>query len=870
MNEYKKAPSGRGSEQGLGTTSIQLNYNTLDQNLCSGLGIYHSPTAEKNPKPLLTITLLEIENLLTNPQQASKAEGRWFIPSTLLSRVHAEQHKDGNYFALWGDIDETSSKSFTDIVDLADEIIAADFYAYTTRSATKENQKARIIIPLKDPLSGDDWKAMQKILNNKLEAAGITPDRSSEKTGQSCFLPNKGEYYESHNEKMLGYFDSNVWNDELIAEHTSQARGRSERAAKIKAQKEYKPNTPTPAGGVIPSEYIKQTYNTKELLEASGAVFVSRKRFYPANSSNDGAAGGIYDPAEDRFFTYHSNDPFSDGYWHGAIDLLCHLNGIDWSQSDAFVRLCRVLEFTSGVTIEKHNQRAHMEEKAAQETIEQLGSRITKKAQELSDWIHEKLMERLCVNSKDNPENAEKIKPNAEVITRMINGAFWSGSKSKIFLLNHDESLIVFSEKDSFKFLVKTFGQIVERSEVEALAELISFGHENPATEERAREKHVSSCMEIVKTTIINELKYYNQRESIEWRVDMFANNSRMELIEDKARIVLTHRPFPSFDRSSDYVAIVEDYKDHFSRFDEFLEFIVMSRFAIDRKKSYLWILADSDWGKGFITGILNKLGCCVETSMREIEAMFEGKPVGRSAEDFKRAFVFLIDEFKTVKSELKQLQSEINLSPKNQLTCTVEIFAKVFTSAENVDSLVTENGVEDQFANRMSIFQEKGDITNRPLYKSVGNSRYFKAILSYTATILNAHIADMKRLGRDKAETKAEAWLNDFIKRNGLDTIYARFSDSLPELAAEMAAHFTTSWGASSHTDDLIIHTNGEVYIKSPGKVIDDYLAAHFDHSQIGSLRKKKKELIVLMSSDGRGVAPYKVNGKTTKAVKI
>lgn len=368
MIEHKKAPSVQASEQGLGTTNNQHNCSTIDQKLCSGLGKYHSPNAKKDPKPLLTITLLEIESLLDKPQQVSKKDGRWFIPSTLLSRVHAEQHKEGNYFALWADIDETSSQSFTDIVDLADEIIAADFYAYTTRSATKENQKARIIVPLKDPLSGEDWKAMQKILNNKLEAVGIIPDRSSELTGQPCYLPNKGEYYESHNEKMLGYFDANVWSDELIAELTSQAKIESERAAKVKAQKEYKPKTPTPAGGVIPSEYIKQNYNTKELLEASGAVFVSSKRFYPANSSNDGAPGGIYDPEKDRFFTHHSNDPFSDGYWHGAINLLCDLNGIDWSQDDALVRLCRVLEFASGVTIEQHNQKAYMEHKDAQET----------------------------------------------------------------------------------------------------------------------------------------------------------------------------------------------------------------------------------------------------------------------------------------------------------------------------------------------------------------------------------------------------------------------------------------------------------------------------------------------------------------------
>jgi hypothetical protein len=355
----------------------------------------------------------------------------------------------------------------------------------------------------------------------------------------------------------------------------------------------------------------------------------------------------------------------------------------------------------------------------------------------------------------------------------------------------------------------------------------------------------------------------------------MFAQKSRMELLEDKARIVLTHKPLKVVEQPKDHAEIVEDFKKHFRRFDEFLNFIVAARFAVDRKQAYLWLLAESDWGKGFLTGLLKNLGICVETSIKEVEAMLEGKPVGRSAEDFKRAFVLLIDEFKTVKSELKQLQSEISLSPKNQLTCSVEVFAKVFTSAESVGSLVTENGVEDQFCNRMSIFQEDGDITKRPLYKEVGNARYMRALQSYAVEFLNACIARVQGLGREKAEAEAEEWLNGFLHRNGLDTVYERFQETLPGVAEEMVHYFRSLDGQVEARGKL---TTGpgkppepwieELYLTSAFKAVDDYLTNHFDVSQIGALRKKKDELIKLMSKERRGVVPHKVGGRVIKAV--
>ena len=58
--------------------------------------------------------------------------------------------------------------------------------------------------------------------------------------------------------------------------------------------------------------------------------------------------------------------------------------------------------------------------------------------------------------------------------------------------------------------------------------------------------------------------------------------------------------------------------------------------------------------------------------------------------------------------------------------------------------------------------------------------------------------------------------------------------------------------------------------YLTSPAKAIDDYLTEHYDHSQIAAFRKKKDELLKLMSEDGKGAATYRVKGRPKKAVKL
>lgn len=459
-------------------------------------------------------------------------------------------------------------------------------------------------------------------------------------------------------------------------------------------------------------------------------------------------------------------------------------------------------------------------------------------------------------------EAASQFIVDRAVIGRMIEGAFWSGSKSKLFLLNDAQSLNQFSAPDAYKFLVRSFGDPVDAESIARAVEDVIDDRGMSKAQSKALRKAVS---EVPGTVIVDHLKYHNQREGVEWRCDMFAEDAKLHLLEDKARVVLAHKPFEA---CGDYdPAIIADYKAHFTRFDEFLTFLVKSRFALDRKKCYLWILADSDWGKGFLLGVLNSMRLSVGTSMKEIEAMFEGRPVGRAPEEFKRAFAMVVDEFKTVKSELKQLQSEITLSPKNQLTASVEVFAKLFLSAESVASLVTENGVEDQFANRMSIFAESGSLVRRPLYIEVGNPRYFESVLAYTVETMNRLVAEMQLMGRLAAQTHAERWINEFIKLHGLDTLYERFSDSLPNVAND-----AVSWLHEQYKMDRsrLLRDGDWYYLANANKALDVYLNEHFDASEVYAYKRRKPELLRIMSEDGRGAYPYTICGVQKKAVRL
>jgi len=200
----------------------------------SGSGQFHTnefdPTKpNRKLKPYLKIGLNEIRMLVDKPMSTKKSMAKWIIPSDYPSRNYKEQAKSGRYLFLWADLDK-EPRHLIYIKGVLDIIVGGDFEIYTTSSATTDNPKSRILIPLANPLSPSDWLSCQQNLNKLLSQHGITPDKANERYGQLCYLPNRGQYYDSTYRRENVFFNPMIkWDNydplNLSTECTEGYRG---------------------------------------------------------------------------------------------------------------------------------------------------------------------------------------------------------------------------------------------------------------------------------------------------------------------------------------------------------------------------------------------------------------------------------------------------------------------------------------------------------------------------------------------------------------------------------------------------------------------------------------------------------------------
>ena len=172
--------------------------------IVSGNGSYHTAKPDaKKPKPYIWLALDKIPSMVKNPVNVPKAEAPWAIFSSTggdYAREHKFQRENGKYQALAGDLDEVGNLTALGISSIISAIFTpgTSHFIYSTKSATPENNKSRIIIPLAAPIPGREYPLYAKVFNDKLSAAGIEPDRATERCGQLFYLPNRGVFYDFH------------------------------------------------------------------------------------------------------------------------------------------------------------------------------------------------------------------------------------------------------------------------------------------------------------------------------------------------------------------------------------------------------------------------------------------------------------------------------------------------------------------------------------------------------------------------------------------------------------------------------------------------------------------------------------------------
>lgn len=274
-----------------------------------------------------------------------------------------------------------------------------------------------------------------------------------------------------------------------------------------------------------------------------------------------------------------------------------------------------------------------------------------------------------------------------------------------------------------------------------------------------------------------------------------------------------------------------------------------------------------SDWGKGMLFNELNRAGLVTRISVDEIKMAMKGQPVGKSSKDFRRSLILWIDEFKTVKSELKELCSSLTLAPKKQLSVDVPVYSKVFTSAEGVASLANDYGVEDQFANRFSYIKGENSIDSRTVWRDVGSVVYGDNVVSYIVHEINRKIDEMKNLGRTNAAISSEKYVSNYHNRHGIDKKFSRLSENIDIIASEVSAYIYERLEFSKSTT----WDGQQCYLSTPVKIVEDIMNELYSKSMVGTFRFKTNDIIKCLSVSGDGVKPKRlVIGGVSKTAKV
>ena len=140
--------------------------------------------------------------MVENPQSLAKQDAPWFLPTSYRAhdaRQYEAQRRRGEFHLLVLDIDR-GNLFLDELKGILTKVIGlAAYLVYATKSATKDNRKWRVLIPVNSPISGEDYEETAKAFMLEMEQASLGRlilDPAAARPAQVFYLPNRGDHYE--------------------------------------------------------------------------------------------------------------------------------------------------------------------------------------------------------------------------------------------------------------------------------------------------------------------------------------------------------------------------------------------------------------------------------------------------------------------------------------------------------------------------------------------------------------------------------------------------------------------------------------------------------------------------------------------------
>ena len=444
-----------------------------------------------------------------------------------------------------------------------------------------------------------------------------------------------------------------------------------------------------------------------------------------------------------------------------------------------------------------------------------------------------------------------KIALDKPVLRDLMENSLFNVSSGKYYgLTRSGNKLVTRSKEDFWGSITSEWGMPLEDDVVSVLA-----------GEGRTAGKR-TAILKATRDSFLEFIRAERQFEEYQEAVCVYQEEAALDY-DDRLKVcryIQPHKPFKerAYDQS-----IVDDYKLHFPELDDVIALIAAARCSSNAKQAYLWLHCGSDWGKNVFTSMLGELNTVTRTSTAQLKKMLKGEPVGKNLTDFMGKLVLHVDEFKSSISEIKELDSEVTLSPKGMLEVTTPLYVKLFTSAEHVESLAGESGVDAQFCNRFNYIAHETSITERRKVVEVGIPEYIHNCSAYIAEVLNRHIERITSQGdRLKCQRLAQEIVGQFHEKYGIGLSYGSLQEAIPAYAERIRAYLIDeveeAVKARKRFDSeplRMIHrarNTRQLYLSASKRVVKQWLRDNLDPAEYRTVSYKAKDIVQHLSIGG------------------
>ncbi len=277
----------------------------------------------------LTIAWLDVQRLVDEPTKLPKDQAQWLIPSSYQSRSFKDQKQHGRYWLCTFDFDEHPPQ-IQELAKITREILeeqcfeCCDFELYNTNSATVDNHKSRLFIPLTKLLNFKEWLLLQQVIAAKFEQREIVKDSSLERAGQVSYLPNGivgGDVFDkegnvigkriyfSESERNSGALNPELFRNEMnaLADELQRQEDelKTEKAKALAARSMVKKPTSNDSRNLI--DAFNQCYDVASLLTAHGYDQIGNRFRHPNSKSGKYKACIL----NGRVHTFSQSDPLN-------------------------------------------------------------------------------------------------------------------------------------------------------------------------------------------------------------------------------------------------------------------------------------------------------------------------------------------------------------------------------------------------------------------------------------------------------------------------------------------------------------------------------------------------------------------------------